>query len=208
MVLGQPHETGYKATAGTLNAVTDAATSHDNDPKAHIHAPADAPHAHNWLTRHFNTSALTSTLENLENKYHMGNYVLDRQTGAKSWEAMSVYVRLGMHLLYYGSEQEKMLHAQRVVALLKEQSEKMGVEYDKPESRDHIVPFLESFGLRDSMAEMIEPDPAKYPTFNAFFAREIKPEARPIDEPANEAVTSSPADCRLTAFPTVDAATK
>ena len=28
----------------------------------------------------------------------MGNYVIDRQTGEKSFEAMSIYVRLGMHL--------------------------------------------------------------------------------------------------------------
>ena len=28
----------------------------------------------------------------------MGNYVIDRKTGEKSFEAMSIYVRLGMHL--------------------------------------------------------------------------------------------------------------
>ena len=28
----------------------------------------------------------------------MGNYVIDRETGEKSFEAMSIYVRLGMHL--------------------------------------------------------------------------------------------------------------
>jgi phosphatidylserine decarboxylase len=55
---------------------------------------------------------------------------------------------------------------------------------------------------------MVEPDPNAYPTFNAFFAREIKESARPIAEPENDLVTSSPADCRLTAFPSVDLATK
>jgi len=41
-----------------------------------------------------------------------------------------------------------------------------------------------------------------------FFARQIRPEARPIDDPNDLNVVSSPADCRLTAFPTTDAATK
>ena len=55
---------------------------------------------------------------------------------------------------------------------------------------------------------MIEPDPSKYATFNEFFAREIKADARPMADPTNDLVSSSPADCRLTAFPTVDLATK
>lgn len=37
-----------------------------------------------------------------------------------------------MHLLYYGSEQEKALHWKKTVQLLKSQSEKMGKEYDDP----------------------------------------------------------------------------
>ena len=121
---------------------------------------------------------------------------------------MSIYVRVGMHLLYYGSEQEKMLHWQKTLALLKAQSEKMGIEYDSPESKAHIIPFIQSFDLAGTLEEMVQPDPSAYPTFNAFFAREIKESARPIAEPENDLVTSSPADCRLTAFPTVDLATK
>lgn len=50
--------------------------------------------------------------------------------------------------------------------------------------------------------------PEKYATFNEFFAREIRRDARPLDEPHNDRVVSSPADCRLTVFPTVDLATK
>lgn len=121
---------------------------------------------------------------------------------------MSVYVRLGMHLLYYGSEQEKALQWKRTQALLKEQSEKMGREYDAPESVQHIEPFIESFHLQSSLSEMLEPDPKKYKTFNAFFAREIRESARPLAEPENDKVVSSPADCRITVFPTVDMATK
>lgn len=55
---------------------------------------------------------------------------------------------------------------------------------------------------------MKQPDPTKYATFNEFFAREIKEEARPIADLHDDLVVSSPADCRLTAYPTVDLATK
>ena len=136
----------------------------------------------------------------------MGNYVIDRQTGQRSFEAMSIYVRVGMHLLYYGTAEEKALHWKRTLALLEEQSRKMGKQYDDPASKSHIVPFIESFNLQSSLAEMVMPDPASYQTFNEFFAREIREDARPVQAPMNELVTSSPADCRLTAFPTVDLA--
>ena len=96
----------------------------------------------------------------------------------------------------------------RTLKLLREQSDKMGKEYDSPKSKAHIMPFIQSFDLQDSMSEMVEPDPNVYHDFNEFFAREIKESARPIQNPGSELVSSSPADCRLTAFPTIDMATK
>jgi len=147
-------------------------------------------------------------MEEFENAWHMGNYVLDRKTGQKSFEEMSIYVRLGMHLLYYGSEQQKALHWKRTQDMLREQSMKMGKQYDAPESKDHIQPFIESFDLQSTLSELKKSDPKEYSTFNEFFARELKEGARPIAEPENDLVVSSPADCRLTVFPTTDLATK
>ena len=139
----------------------------------------------------------------------MGNYVIiNRMTGEKTFEPMSIYVRVGMHLLYYGSVQEELLQWQETEKLLKAQSIKMGLEYDSAESKVHIGTFIESFDLAASLSEYVEPDPDNYPNFNAFFAREIRPDARPIAEAENDSIISSPADCRLTAFPTVDLATK
>lgn len=86
--------------------------------------------------------------------YKLGNYVIDRKTGEKTFESMGIYVRLGMHLLYYGSQQEKLLHWDRTEALLKEQSVKMGRAYDAPESVSHIQPFIDSFQLQDTLHEM------------------------------------------------------
>jgi phosphatidylserine decarboxylase len=150
----------------------------------------------------------TNPLENFEDAWHLGNYVLDRQSGKKTFEPMSIYVRLGMHFLYYGSGQEAMLQWKRVQEMLKYRSEQMGTAYDAPLSKVHIKEFIKMFELQDSLKDLLQPDPDKYATFNEFFAREIKLSTRPIAEPDDPFVVSSPADCRLTVFPTVDEATK
>jgi len=196
---------GFQASAAALDHLTElATTNHEQDPQSHIHKAADHAESHSWISKVIHPA----TIQLYENKFHLGNYVIDRQTGEKHWESMSIYVRVGMHLLYYGSEQEKALHWQKTLALLKSQSEKMGKEYDSPASKAHIKPFIQSFNLGPALHEMKEPDPDKYATFNDFFAREIKESARPIDEPENELVTSSPADCRMTAYPTIELATR
>lgn len=201
---GNPSEPAFQASAAALDTLTTASANHAESPLSHIHASTAHATTHSWLHKLFPPDAV----DFYESRYHMGNYVIDRQTGEKSFESMSIYVRVGMHLLYYGTEQEKALHWKRTLKLLQAQSEKMGKEYDSPASKSHIIPFMDSFDLRDSMVEMVKPDPDDYATFNEFFAREIKESARPIAEAGNDLVTSSPADCRLTAFPTIDLATK
>lgn len=52
-----------------------------------------------------------------------------------------------MHLLYYGSQQEKLLHTERALKLLEEQSTKMGLQYDDPKSVDHIIPFVRRLSI-------------------------------------------------------------
>lgn len=170
----------WDATAAALDQITDQAAGPE-DPKNTLHSPSNHEKSHKWLKRIFPYDSL----EAMESAWHMGNYVIDRKTGQKSFEPMSIYVRVGMHALYYGSEQEKALHWKRTVKLLEEQSKKMGKQYDDPASVDHIVPFIESFDLQESMSEMKEPNPAKYKNFNDFFSREIREDARPIDEPGN-----------------------
>jgi phosphatidylserine decarboxylase len=59
-----------------------------------------------------------------------------------------------MHLLYYGSEQEKALHWKRTQAMLRDQSVKMGKQYDAPESKQHIQPFIDSFHLQSGLSEL------------------------------------------------------
>lgn len=96
---------------------------------------------------------------------------------------MVLYVRIGMHLLYYGSLHELVVHSDQAMTLLRQQTERLGRLYDDPASRSHIRPFILEFDLQDTLHELVKPDPTDYQTFNEFFSREIKPEARPIADP-------------------------
>jgi phosphatidylserine decarboxylase len=179
------HDLHFEATAAALDHITThAATS--EDPQSTLHTPSsDRQASHRWLERIFPSY---SSLEAMESAFHMGNYVItDRQTGSqsKSFEPMSIYVRIGMHALYYGTAQEKFLRWERTIKLLEDQSIKMGEQYDDPASVKHIRPFIQSFQLEESLKELKEPDPEKYGTFNEFFSREIREDARPIAEPDN-----------------------
>lgn len=124
-----------------LSQLTSDAGDHEADPKNHLHKSAASASTHTWLSK---ILPPTVTAE-LETRFHMGNYVIDRYTGEKSFEEMSVYVRLGMHLLYYGSAQEKALQWSKTVELLKAESVKMGKQYDDPASVAHIEPFIKRY---------------------------------------------------------------
>lgn len=137
----------FEAAEIIITSITDDAT-HTRD---NVHMPADQEKAHSWFRAVFRYESL----EDFENQWHLGNYVMDRQTKQKSFEPMSIYVRLGMHLLYYGSHQENILQWKRAQDLLKSQSVKMGKQYDSPASKDHIQPFIDSFDLQDTLQELV-----------------------------------------------------
>lgn len=50
------------------------------------------------------------------------------------------------------------------------------------------------------MKEVLLPNPSDYKTFNEFFSRKLKPNARPIASPKDNSVIVSAADCRLAVF--------
>ena len=79
------NEVSFAASVAALDHLTNtAAQNHDSDPKSHLHQPAVHETSHSWLSRLFPSSSL----EALESSFHMGNYVIDRKTGEKSFEAM------------------------------------------------------------------------------------------------------------------------
>lgn len=60
-----------------------------------------------------------------------------------------------------------------------------GRRMDKPSTRDRIAPFIAEYGLDPT--EFAE-EPASFGSFNEFFFRKLKPEARPLDPDPNSVV--------------------
>ena len=71
-----------------------------------------------------------------------------------------------------------------------------GRKMDATDSRDKILPFLENYQLNED--EFLE-SPDTFNTFNDFFYRKLKPEARPVDENENSVIF--PADGRHLLIP-------
>ncbi|KAJ8119341.1 hypothetical protein ONZ43_g3689 [Nemania bipapillata] len=130
--------------------------------------------------------------------------VQDRLTGQINEEKMSVYVRLGIRLLYKGLKSKDMEN-KRIRKLLKGLSIKQGKKYDDPASKSQIEPFIAFHQL--DMSEVLLPA-EEFKSFNEFFYRALKPGARPCSAPDNPHIIVSPADCRSVVFNSIDSATK
>ncbi|KAI5964134.1 PSD2 [Candida pseudojiufengensis] len=141
-------------------------------------------------------------------KYKLGGnsaniLVQDRLTGLILEEKMSVYVRLGIRLLYKGLDKAK---SKRVRILLRSLSIKQGKKFDSSKSKADIESFIKFHKL--NLSDCLIENPNDYPTFNEFFYRKLKPNARLIEDEKNDKIVSSPADCRCVAFSSVDEATE
>ncbi|KAJ3501083.1 hypothetical protein NM208_g17011 [Fusarium decemcellulare] len=130
--------------------------------------------------------------------------VQDRLTGQINEEKMSVYVRLGIRLLYKGLKSRDMEN-KRIRKLLKSLSIKQGKKFDDPASKEEIEKFIEFHGL-DMSEVLLSLD--EFKNFNEFFYRALKPGARPCSAPDNPHIIVSPADCRSVVFNTISQATK
>jgi phosphatidylserine decarboxylase len=153
--------------------------------------------------------------------------VQDRMTGQINEERMSVYVRLGIRLLYKGLKSKDMETKRSMCAyyfsrittkpkimftnrrlvrkLLRGLSFKQGVKYDDPASKNEIEKFIAFHQL--DMNEVLLPLSA-FKSFNEFFYRALKPGARPCSAPDNPKIIVSPADCRSVVFNRMDEATQ
>lgn len=76
-----------------------------------------------------------------------------------------------------------------------------GWRMDRPASAAKVLPFIADYGLD---VDEFEKSPFEFKTFNQFFYRGLKREARPIA--AGDDVAVFPADGRHLVFPNVDAA--
>ncbi|KAL1297234.1 hypothetical protein AAFC00_004797 [Neodothiora populina] len=122
--------------------------------------------------------------------------VQDRITGQINEERMSVYVRLGIRLLYKGLKSNSM-EKKRIRKLLRSLSFKQGRKYDDPASAAQIEGFINFHQL--DMSEVLRPV-SEFKTFNEFFYRELKASARPCSAPDRPEIVTSPADCRSVVF--------
>ncbi|KAI9172370.1 Phosphatidylserine decarboxylase proenzyme 3 [Paramyrothecium foliicola] len=130
--------------------------------------------------------------------------VQDRITGQITEEKMSVYVRLGIRLLYKGLKSRDMEN-KRIRKMLKSLSIKQGKKFDDPVSKDEIEKFIE-FHRLDMSEVLLQID--EFKNFNEFFYRALKPGARPCSAPHNPKIIVSPADCRSVMFNQITQATK
>ncbi|EAW09922.1 putative phosphatidylserine decarboxylase Psd2 [Aspergillus clavatus NRRL 1] len=129
--------------------------------------------------------------------------VQDRITGQINEERMSVYVRLGIRLLYKGLKSREM-EKKRIRKILKSLSIKQGKKYDDPDSAAQIQDFINFHQL--DLSEVLLPLD-RFKTFNEFFYRKLKPGARPCSAPNEPRIVVSPADCRSVLFDRIDEAT-
>ncbi|KAL4931066.1 putative phosphatidylserine decarboxylase Psd2 [Aspergillus undulatus] len=129
--------------------------------------------------------------------------VQDRITGQINEERMSVYVRLGIRLLYKGLKSRDM-EKKRIRKILKSLSIKQGRKYDDPASAAQIRDFINFHQL--DMSEVLLPLD-EFKNFNEFFYRALKPGARPCSAPNEPGIVVSPADCRSVVFDRLTEAT-
>ncbi|CAO1625373.1 unnamed protein product [Parajaminaea phylloscopi] len=201
---------GYKAGNGEDEAAVQAPTTLASaDSSEHALSPASLSTKHNrsWWSRFFPSE---DTVDRLFAEEHMGNYIIVRSSGQQVFEAMPSYVRIGMHLLFFHSKRTSLLRWTSVDSLLGELSQHQGKVYDDGSDPaavlSHIESFVRSYAI--PLDELAQPDLKSYRTFNDFFTRALKPGARPIAGQDDDRIITSAADCRLTVFSTVDAATK
>jgi phosphatidylserine decarboxylase len=178
-------------------------------------ASSDWSRVNRLVTANYVTSsqAQRKLVTKLINKVAIGSYsvgansanilVQDRLTGQLQEEKMAVYVRLGIRVLYKGARGQ--MGGARARKLLRSLSVKQGVKYDSPSSAAEIPGFILFHNL--NVAEILDPLDS-FKTFNQFFYRKLKSEARPLEEPDNDARLVSMADSRMLTFETVNDATQ
>lgn len=113
---------------------------------------------------------------------------IDRNTGEINTE--QVYGEGWLHWLYNNPIGKLSLYG---IVKRKFISDWYGKQMDSPESADKISAFVEQYGIDLSEAKKQE-----FTSFNDFFSRELKPNARAID--TNRTVLVSPADGKLFAY--------
>jgi len=132
--------------------------------------------------------------------------VVDRRTNRITYEQMPSYHKYGMRLLFSGPIQRELLHKNAIKSFFARETIRLGKAFDEPKSRAHIPAFVKMYQI--NLNELLYPDISVYKTFNEFFYRKLKPDAREIANPDDSNVVVSAADCRLILFENINQATR
>lgn len=130
--------------------------------------------------------------------------IKDRETGLIVEEAVPMYVKVALKVLFGSTISRAMSTTGSSKGIMEKLSIKQGKKFDNPKSAEEIPGFVQLHNL--NLEEVLKPL-ADFKTFNEFFARELKPNCRPIASPEDPKVVVSPADCRLMVFSDVNDAT-
>ncbi|KAF7727413.1 hypothetical protein EC973_007577 [Apophysomyces ossiformis] len=173
-----------------------------------IHTPAIHTPKHwykrkltNWLHEHLLPENVKLAVEK-----RFGNFVIIRETGEYEYEAMPLYTRIGMHLLFTGHYRQKAVETDAMHKLFLYETNRQGTYFTDPKSVSQIPSFVEHYNIE--LDEFVVSDVNEYTNFNEFFSRAIRPELRPIAYQENPDILVSAADCRLNVFQSIDDATK
>ena len=117
---------------------------------------------------------------------------IERESGQVKTE--NVYGEKWLDWLYHNPIGEATLWT---IAKRKIVTSLYGDEMEKPSSADKIQPFVKEYDVDLSIAEK-----QTFTSFNDFFTRKLKPEARPIDQ--DSLTVTSPADGKILAYENVN----
>lgn len=131
--------------------------------------------------------------------------VQERHSGRMIDETIPSYLRSVYRVMYQNPVGRKLIKFPVTTAILRRATAQHGLKMDHPDSANQIAKFIETYGV---IVEEVELPLSSYTTFNDFFARRLKPGARPIACPDDPSVIVSPADCRLLVFPSVEDTTR
>ena len=116
---------------------------------------------------------------------------IDKETGQVQIE--NVYGEKWLDWLYHNPVGEATLWT---IAKRKIVTSLYGDQMEKPASADKIVPFIEEYDVDITIAQK-----QNFKSFNDFFIRQLKPEARPIV--SDSLAVASPADGKILAYENV-----
>jgi len=128
--------------------------------------------------------------------------VQNRVTGVIETEFVPGIVLLAIKAMYTSDVSKLIISHPRLLLAMSKHS---GRKYRSKKSIVHIAEFVDTYNI--DVSQNLKPL-SEFKSFNDFFIREMKPEARPIFNADDDNFMVSAADCRLTLWDNISDATR